>query len=68
MDDLYEIKANNYDVALISNVNFEIAIDKIVNSTNRIILINTSNNKNVFIEKGFEIELEENNIVVLNKK
>ena len=68
LDDFNKIKTNNYDVALISNANFEIAITKIINSTNRIILINTSKNKNVFIEKGFEIESEENNIVVLNKK
>ena len=63
-----EIKTNNYDVALISNANFEIAIDKIINRTNRIILINNSNNKKLFIDKGFEIKSEENNIVVLNKK
>lgn len=68
LDDFNKIKTNNYDVALISNANFEIAIDKIINRTNRIILINNSNNKKLFIDKGFEIKSEENNIVVLNKK
>ena len=68
LDYFNEIKTNNYDVALISNANFEIAIDKIINRTNRIILINNSNNKKLFIDKGFEIKSEENNIVVLNKK
>ena len=67
LDDFNEIKTNNYDVAIISNANFEIAIDKIINSTKRIILINALNIKNALIEKGFEIESEENNIVVLNK-
>jgi hypothetical protein len=67
LDDFNEIKTNNYDVAIISNANFEVAIDKIINSTKRIILINALNNKNALIDKGFEIESEENNIVVLNK-
>ena len=66
LDDFNEIVANKYDVVLISNGNFE--IEKIIKVSDRIILINNSNLKIKFIDIGFEIEAEENQLIVLKKR
>jgi hypothetical protein len=57
--------ANKYDVVLISNNNFD--IEKIIKVSDRIILINNSNLKIKFIDIGFEVEAEENQLIVLKK-
>ncbi len=67
LDDFNTIKVTNYEVAIISCINFDQDNDIIINCVNRIILINDLSNKNLIIAKGFKIESEENKIVVLIK-
>ena len=59
---------NNYDVILISDVTNDINIQKIVDITNNVLLINNIKSLNSFIGFGFEIEFQDDQLIVLKKK
>ena len=58
----------NYDVVLISETKNNINIQKIVNITSSVLLINNFKLLNSFLDSGFEIELQDDQLIVLKKK
>ncbi|HJY12793.1 MAG TPA: lysophospholipid acyltransferase family protein, partial [Flavobacterium sp.] len=58
---------NQYDIVLISDENYNRAIEKIAAVTSSIILIDNSTLKPTLINFGFESVLEEDSIIVLKK-
>ncbi|WP_395047324.1 1-acyl-sn-glycerol-3-phosphate acyltransferase [Flavobacterium sp.] len=60
--------AKNYDVVLISDAINDINIQKIVQITSTILLINNFKLLNSFLDSGFEIEFEDDQLIVLKKK
>ena len=58
----------NYDVVLISETINDVNIQKIVDITSSILLINNFKLLNSFIHFGFEIELQDDQLIVLKKK
>ncbi len=67
LDNFKEITINKYDLVLISNSNFEIDIVEIINITDKIIIIGNLDLQKKIIKNSFEIESEENQLVILKK-
>ncbi|ENA1813429.1 MMPL family transporter [Flavobacterium psychrophilum] len=60
--------AQDYDVVLISDAINDINIQKIVQITSTIVLINNFKLLNSFFDSGFEIKLQDDQLIVLKKK
>ncbi len=58
---------NQFDVVLISDENYNNDLEKIVSITSSVILVNSPGLKNMLIQFGFEIVLDENAIIVFKK-
>ncbi|MNY63351.1 hypothetical protein D3C86_2002950 [compost metagenome] len=67
MENLELALENQYDIVLISDENYNPAIEKIAAVTSSIILIDNSTLKTTLINFGFENVLEEDSIIVLKK-
>jgi 1-acyl-sn-glycerol-3-phosphate acyltransferase len=59
---------NNYDVILISDLSNDINIQNIVKITSNVLLINNIKSLNSFIGFGFEIEFQDDQLILLKKK
>jgi uncharacterized protein len=59
---------SKYDVILISDKNSDKSIEKLVSSSNTIILVSNPNLKNKIINLGFDLYLEDSQIIILHKK
>ena len=59
---------NQYDILLISDESYKDDVEKVITTTSCVVLVNSAGLKDTFINFGFKIFSEENQIIVLNKK
>ncbi|MEN2398439.1 1-acyl-sn-glycerol-3-phosphate acyltransferase [Flavobacterium sp. MC2016-06] len=67
-DDLETVFQNQYDAVLISDSTYKNEIEKVIAATSLIILIDSSDLKDILSNFGFECTLEENALHVFKKK
>ncbi|KFF07372.1 1-acyl-sn-glycerol-3-phosphate acyltransferase [Flavobacterium reichenbachii] len=68
LENLQTASQNKYDVVLISDEKYKNDLDKIAENTSQIILIGSSDLKNIIVQHGFECTLEENSLQLFKKK